>query len=297
MCAISPKRVLVDVRGAHSGPTLLCIAGVHGNEPGGVAAVERVSSELKKDLDNFRGRFVALYGNLPALEEDCRYIDEDLNRIWTDELISEARTETSEQTERSQLLPAISEVLASSDTVTLLDLHSTSGDGPPFVPYFSKDGPTLLGAYGVPHVASTSMSIRGTLAAYFGKQGIVSSVVEGGEHYAASTIDALEAIIWLYLDDARQLSGNLANVKHFGRLLQTMCAGLPKSVAISSEFAIEPTDNFEMLPGFKNFQRVEKDQVIARTAKGEVSVPESGWLLFPLYQPLGNVGFYLVTEH
>ena len=35
-------RVLGRVRGARSGPTLLCVGGMHGNEPAGVYALQSV---------------------------------------------------------------------------------------------------------------------------------------------------------------------------------------------------------------------------------------------------------------
>ncbi len=65
-----------------SGPTLLVTAGLHGNEPAGVAACERVIAHLQEHQPALRGRFVALRGNRQALAEQCRFLKRDLNRGW-----------------------------------------------------------------------------------------------------------------------------------------------------------------------------------------------------------------------
>ena len=70
-------------RGSAAGPLLVCIGGIHGNEPAGVAALERVVASLTRERPPFRGELVALRGNLAALELGRRFVDEDLNRIWT----------------------------------------------------------------------------------------------------------------------------------------------------------------------------------------------------------------------
>ncbi|MFN9706664.1 MAG: succinylglutamate desuccinylase/aspartoacylase family protein, partial [Planctomycetota bacterium] len=55
------------------GPTLLVLAGVHGNEPAGVAAAQRVLAELARRDAPIRGRLVAFAGNLGALALGRRY--------------------------------------------------------------------------------------------------------------------------------------------------------------------------------------------------------------------------------
>ena len=56
------ERVLGRVRGAHAGPTLLCVGGLHGNEPAGVRACERVVAALRAAAPTIAGRFIALAG-------------------------------------------------------------------------------------------------------------------------------------------------------------------------------------------------------------------------------------------
>lgn len=60
--------------------------------------------------------------------------------------------------------------------------------------------------------------------------------------------------------------------------------------------AIVAEDHFKMVPGFRNFQAVRRGQVLARDRAGEIKACETGLILLPLYQPLGNDGFFLGRE-
>jgi succinylglutamate desuccinylase len=51
-----------------------------------------------------------------------------------------------------------------------------------------------------------------------------------------------------------------------------------------------------MEPGFRNFQAVRRGEVLARDRMGEIKASETGLILLPLYQPLGNDGFFLGRE-
>src|SRR5688572_33480587 len=68
-------------RGEAPGPTLIAVAGVHGNEPAGVHAARRLLCALEGV--RLTGELVALCGNLRALRAGRRYLDRDLNRQWT----------------------------------------------------------------------------------------------------------------------------------------------------------------------------------------------------------------------
>ena len=60
-------RILGDVGSATDGPTLIVVGGLHGNEPAGVGALQRVFARLRADDCLPRGRLVGLSGNRAAL--------------------------------------------------------------------------------------------------------------------------------------------------------------------------------------------------------------------------------------
>lgn len=63
-----------DIRGDHPGPTVIAVAGIHGNEPTGVEAIQDVISQLEPLKEFIHGRFVGLKGNNAALEKNVWFI-------------------------------------------------------------------------------------------------------------------------------------------------------------------------------------------------------------------------------
>jgi succinylglutamate desuccinylase len=63
-------------------------AGMHGNEPAGLFALDRVLAEISESRIPIFGNVYALSGNLTALAEGKRYHRQDLNRLWTKENVS-----------------------------------------------------------------------------------------------------------------------------------------------------------------------------------------------------------------
>jgi succinylglutamate desuccinylase len=51
-----------------------------------------------------------------------------------------------------------------------------------------------------------------------------------------------------------------------------------------------------MHPGFTNFQKVKKGELLAHDNKGEIICPHVGLILMPLYQKQGEDGFFLIRE-
>lgn len=60
--------------------------------------------------------------------------------------------------------------------------------------------------------------------------------------------------------------------------------------------AIVPEDHFKMEPGFKNFQAIRRGEVLAQDRTGALEARETGLILLPLYQPLGDDGFFIGRE-
>ncbi len=76
------ERLIGDRRSLSGGPTLVFVAGIHGNEPSGVIALQRVFQDLDQRQVSLQGRLLGLVGNLEALAQHRRYLSRDLNRIW-----------------------------------------------------------------------------------------------------------------------------------------------------------------------------------------------------------------------
>jgi hypothetical protein len=51
-----------------------------------------------------------------------------------------------------------------------------------------------------------------------------------------------------------------------------------------------------MKPGFVNFQNISKGEIVASNKYGKIVSPKSGKIFMPLYQKLGDEGFFVVKQ-
>jgi succinylglutamate desuccinylase len=298
------EHLIASIRGSLPGPTLLILGGIHGNEPAGVLAAYSVLLRIQERRADLRGEVVLLRGNTRALERRVRYIDADLNRQWTADnaRISESGKcglpEMSERLEQGELLVALREAVSRArGDVYFVDLHTTSAQGKPF----ATVGDTLRNRrfalnFPVTIVLGLEEQIDGTLLEYINNLGAITMGFEAGQHEAITSVDHHEAVIW----NATVATGNfrredLAKLDHCWSLLERAGGGR-RVVEVRHRHAIVPEDGFQMEPGFRNFQPVRRGQVLARDRTDEITACETGLILLPLYQTLGDDGFFLGRE-
>lgn len=301
------ERVIGTYDTGQQGPVLVGSGALHGNEPAGAFALERVFALLEKARPLGRGGLIGLLGNRAALAAGRRFLVRDLNRGW-----STARAEAllrlsedepqAEDREERDLLRAILQIrMGARGPLTFLDLHSTSGGGAPFVCMANSQRNRQVGfSLHLPVILGLEEIIDGTMLRYLHELGHTALSVEGGQHDDPATVAHQEAVIWLTLFSMGVFSqeelGSLVDLEEKRRLLQGAGAGLPRAVAICHRHVIRPGDAFCMGPGFHSFQRVEQGQLLAHDRHGEIRAPLSGRLLMPLYQPQGEDGFFLAEE-
>jgi succinylglutamate desuccinylase len=301
--ATPAAHLIAFIRGSLPGPTLIILGGIHGNEPAGVLAAQRVWRRMQKRGAVLRGEVVLLRGNIRALEQRVRYIDADLNRAWTAENIRAAETkagtsEVSELVEQRELLTLIKEVVGHArGEIYFVDLHTTSAHGKPF----ATIGDTLRNrrfalAFPLTIVLGLEEQIDGTLLEYINNLGAITMGVEAGQHESMTSVDNHEAVIWI----AAAATGNFGREDlpelTQSRSLLKRASGGSKVVEVRYRHAITPEDHFKMEPGFKNFQTVRRGKLLARQRAHEIKASETGLILMPLYQALGDDGFFLVRE-
>ncbi len=298
------ERLIGRIVGGSPGPTLMCVAGIHGNEPAGVHAVRRVLAALRGRRGEMTGDLVAFAGNLVSLERGCRFVDRDLNRAWTTERLASLREKgkvgfTVEDREQAALLQVIEGVVKSArGAVYALDIHTTSGPGGVFS-LFADVLPhrRFAESFPIPMVLGLEELVDGTLLNLLSDRGIVAITVETGQHDEPAAIDRAEAAIWISVVASGLMPEHLVpEVVAARRLLERTSAPLPRALEIRYRRDVTVGDGFVMAPGYSNFQKVVEGQVIARDDEGDVVVTEKGRLLMPLYQEQGEDGFFLVRE-
>ena len=304
----SPKdgndHVLGEYSSGSPGPLFLIVAGLHGNEPGGVEATRRVIERLHQMRPPVRGRVLALRGNIGALNGDQRYLRRDLNRMWSPKDLDSLRsrdpaTDTPEEREQRELLETIqAELVVAEDPVIFIDLHSTSAGAPPFsVISDTLQNRRIAFALPIPVVLGLEEAVEGTLQSYFDEQGYIAVGLEGGQHEDPCTVDRHESALWLTLVAASILEeADVPQYGHHRQRLQEAAGDLPPVVEIIHRHDVASVDHFEMKEGFSNYDHVTRGQLLGRDIRGEVRAPESALLLLPRYQGLGDDGFFLGQE-
>ena len=303
MVSPEPERILGHLAAERGGPTVIVMSGLHGNEPTGVKAGRRVLDALHPTGVHC-GDLIVVAGNLRALSRNVRFIDRDLNRVWTRETVSAMLrdpranrvAEAEEQRDVLRTLQAVTQ--AARGPIYFLDLHTSSAAGPPFVTV----GDTLRNRrfarqFPLPLILGLEEQVDGALLEYLNNFGFVTMGVEAGHHEAESSIDRHEAVLWMALGALGMVdSGTHPEVRKSRELLAAAARGTPQIVEVRHRHAITPADGFRMQAGFANFQAVQKGQVMATDRRGAVTAPEDGLVLLPLYQGKGDDGFFTARE-
>jgi succinylglutamate desuccinylase len=300
-------RVVAKRRGEAPGPTLLVFAGMHGNEPAGLEATARVNAALDRAGSLACGDLVVLAGNRGALARGQRFVQRDLNRQWNDEQLGRLRADAvnpaialgPEDREQVELAEAIEEVLsAARGRIYVLDLHTTSAEGIPFAMigdhlrhrWFALQFP-------LPLLLGLINAIGGTLLEYLAGRDCVALGVEAGQHVDARSAARHEAVLWLALAATGLLPASAAiDLEAQRSRLASAWSDLPRAMRVYHRHPIEPVDAFAMEPGFANVQRIERGTLLAHDTRGAIVAQRDEVLVMPLYQKLGEDGFFLGRE-
>ena len=286
------------------GPGLFVTAGVHGNEPSGIYALKRIFEQLEKDKPPMKGKFVGVTGNMPALEEEKRFINHDMNRICKFKTVTELQnSDTYKLSEGKQLeeVMRLAEDFKNDPLVNeqyFIDCHTTSSVSKPYISAHDFDH-SIAFASKMPVYTVTGLgkAIPGTMDDYLNSIGFTGFTFEAGQHDALESIDNHEAIIWLTLAAAgcieKEAMGCYPTCESL--LKKTVLEG-KKHFEVLYRYAIHSNEAFEMEPGYVNFQEVKKGEVLAKNEEHKILSDWDARILMPLYQKQGNDGFFIVKE-
>lgn len=300
MGGLTVERVIGSVEGRRSGPTVVVLGGLHGNEPAGIHAAVRVLTHLGEHRWALHGRVVVVSGNRPALAAARRHLDRDLNRRWTPSGLAVAAARSCvEDAEQLELAEIFERIAAEADgPVTFLDLHTTSGASPPFtVIADTLRSRAVALALPLPIILGLEETIDGSLTGWLADRGHAAIAVEGGRHDDPAAVDQHAAVIWLVLIAAAALRPrDVPDLSAQRGRLSAATGELPRVVEILHRHPIQPVDAFVMEPGVKSFARVARGTLLARDLRGEIRAPIDARVLMPLYQAQGDDGFFLARD-
>lgn len=298
-----PPRLLGDRGPANAGPVLITLGAIHGNEPAGMAALQRIFKRLDESDITLAGRFIGLAGNRKAFVAGQRYLDLDLNRAFQPQRLERLRDlgvvgclEEAEVRELDERIRAIVDE-AGGRQVHLFDVHSTSGSGAPFgVVDDILANRNFAFAIPVTHVLGLEEELAGTVTSYANRLGLVALAFESGQHDEPESVDRAEAAIWIALETSGVLPAGRPEVEASRRLLRAESSGLPHVVEVRHRHALQARQQFHMEPGFRNFDSIHVGQLLATDHGEPVKADTDALVLMPLYQGQGDEGFFVVHE-
>ncbi|MEJ0061750.1 MAG: succinylglutamate desuccinylase/aspartoacylase family protein [Alphaproteobacteria bacterium] len=275
------------------GPRLLVTGGVHGNETCGVEGIKRIIPEIEQGkIELLRGHltFVPVC-NPRAYAQGVRYTERNLNR----NLLPQDEPDCYEARLGNILCP----ILAQCDY--LLDIHSYSAGGPPFVFIntaqvdkmdfaASLGADTIISGFAEALAGSTRQSgdpvnwSVGTTE-YAQMHGAIVTTLECGQHKDPAGPDiAYQAIL-----RALGFLGMIAT--------QQKPAAKPRHVLMKLVFYRD--DDGKFAKPWKHLERVGPGELIATCANGEEfrAPAQGGVIVLPHAEtPLGQEWFYLGSE-
>jgi succinylglutamate desuccinylase len=306
----SQKHIIGRYVGTEPGPLFLCIAGMHGNEPAGVQALETVFALLDREkIVNpsfvYRGQMLGLIGNWRAYSQGKRFIVKDLNRQWTPENVARIRNAEpseldSEDQDMLEILKLVEAEIADSQPsqVVMLDLHTTSAEGGIFA--IATDNPEsirIASSLHAPVVTGLMRGIHGTTLHFFTEENfgvpIAAAAFEAGQHQNPLSVNRDIAAVINCMRSIGAVDPEVVENRH-DEILVEYSKNLPKIADLIMVHSVREDDNFEMRPGYRNFQPVVKGELLAHDRHGEIRSPTDALILMPRYQPQGSDGFFLV---
>ncbi|HCD51834.1 MAG TPA: hypothetical protein DEQ34_05270 [Balneolaceae bacterium] len=298
------QHIIGDIKGGKPGPIMIAVAGMHGNEATGVDAILRVIEMLEPIRHEMHGRFVGLKGNLSALRQNMRFVEEDMNRLWVTSILDKIRRtpyealSTIDRREVKELLTILDPIVYGKEEVIYIDLHTFSGKGGMFsITPHEERHVELLSQLKVPLIFGIQHTLIGTSMEYVEDAGHVGFAFETGTHGTKDAEENAYAGLLILLVSSGLVSANkLPEFGHYYAYLMEKVQGLPHKVDFHYKHIIEEGDQFIMNPGFSNFDRVKKGDWLANDRHGKILAQSDGYLLMPLYQQQGNDGFFIVRD-
>lgn len=295
---IAVDRIIAHIEGSHKGATIVFFAGIHGNETAGVFALERVMKTITPEM--IQGTIYGISGNLQALKTNQRYLDKDLNRLWTKDqlellmLKNQFHTEDYEQLELFKLVKQIT--TSSTGPFYFIDFHTTSSKTLPFITIndalinrkFSKLFP-------VPIVLGIEEYLNGPLLSYINELGYVSLGFESGQHDEKEAIDNCISFIHLALVFAKIMTADeVPDFQEHYDQLQFNAHDVTDIFEVVFLHQIKTNDDFKMKEGFESFQNITKGTVLATHNKEILKSTYDARLFMPLYQKKGQEGYFII---
>ncbi len=299
------KRLIGYFTGKRTQPTIVIFSGIHGNENAGVKASKEIIKRINDNRITVKGNLFFIYGNTEALKLDRRYIDVDLNRIWSTSHLENIKNANykelnSEEKEQREIYMLIREIINFfKGKFYFIDLHTTSSHTFPFITISdSLNNRKFSSAFPLPTVLGIEEFLPGPLLTFMNEFGYIALGFEAGQHYENQSVRNCESFIWQSLVSVGIIKRkNITDYKNYrDELLKSRCKNKYRFFQIVYRYEIRNSEDFKMIKGFENFEKIQKGQLLAESNGKKVRAIKSGRIFMPLYQSQGDDGFFIIRR-
>lgn len=266
--------------GGESEAHLVVGAIIHGDEVGSVPAVVDLAERLATASVSYGGRLTLVLGNPEASLKNRRFLDYDLNRVFTDS------PPNGHEGDRSL---ALKPILRTADV--FLDLHQTiQPTTSAFYTFpFDRDGwkwARLIGnaPIWVTRAPGAGFSRDSCCADEFvrslGKTGLTLEL--GHKGFSASATEKTTAVLQRLLLATAQWNGDLTAI-------EAMAGTQPDFNFIETSYAHPFSDpTLRLKDGIRNLAPVKEGELLSAEGSTAIEAPIEGYILFPKYPTYQN---------
>ncbi|MDX1365407.1 MAG: succinylglutamate desuccinylase/aspartoacylase family protein [Arenibacter latericius] len=304
MTLMEDSRIIGHLKGSKNGPTMVFFGGIHGNEPSGENAIEQVIHIIKEKEISVNGNIYGIRGNVLALLAGKRFLDYDLNRLWTVDKIEKIKGKKEEQLYNEdkellslyQLLNTILET--QSGPFYFIDFHTTSSKTLPFITINdAMINRKFARLFPVPIILGIEEYLEGPLLSYINELGFLSIGFESGQHTEKEAVENSIAFMWIALVYGEVLKRvEVTSFKDYYFRLKNSGKNYNRFFDIIYRHPIGSRDQFAMAPGFKSFDIVKKGKALADHNNEPILAQKKSRIFMPLYQNQGEDGFFLIRK-
>jgi predicted deacylase len=269
-----------------AGPRVTLVALVHGNELSGAWALHRL---LERGVRPRRGRLSLAFANIeafarfdPGEPRASRFVDEDMNRLWSRRVLDSGR-DSAELRRARELRPLVEA------TDFLLDLHSMQQPSAPLIlAGTAAKGRRLARAMGYPaFIVADAGHRNGRRLRDYGALGDparpeTAILVEAGQHWARRSVDVAIAACLHFLRAVGCIDAGMA-----GRLMPNHVSPPQREVEVTDVITADG-GTFRFVEDFVGMEVIPKGgTVIAYDGSRPVRTPYDGCVLIMPSQRLG----------
>lgn len=302
------ERIIGVFDEGYRGPLIIMVGGIHGNEKAGVKALEYLIKMLEvehitNETFRFAGKLIAIKGNIQALNSGKRYINRDLNRMFRHDLIQTFLTIDNRTDEEKELIEIIDLFRNSTgdyhpERLYVLDLHTTTAAGGIFtIVDDSTEALKISLELKAPVIEGFLDGIKGTVLHYLNSDNLAHDCTalcfEAGQHDDPLSVNRCIAAAVNFLSSVGAVDRMHIAQRHHC-ILHDHAAGLPVHSRLIYTHKIQDGDQFQMKPGYRNFDSVSEGELLAHDINGPIYAPSAGKILMPHYQEQGEDGFFIV---